>query len=68
MTKHPKTKELAESTYRATGCRTHGEFCALTGGAISVRTFRRWLAGDGAADGLAQLVLRNLASGWRPRL
>lgn len=66
--KHPDTAALARDTFEATGCKTHAEFCALTGNAIPLRTFRRWLAGDGPADALARLVLRNLAAGWRPAL
>lgn len=66
--KHPQTAQLARETLEATGCRTHAEFCALTGNAIPLRTFRYWLAGDRPADPLAQLVLRSLKAGWRPEL
>lgn len=68
MVKHPETARLARETYEATEVKTHAEFVALTGGAISLRTFRYWLAGDRPADALAQLVLRELGRGWRPQL
>jgi hypothetical protein len=64
--KHPDTARLAQEAFEATGVKTHAEFCALTGNAIALRTFRRWLAGEGPADPLAQLVLREIKGGWRP--
>lgn len=66
--KHPETAQLTRETFDATGVKTHADFCALTGGAISLRTFRYWLAGDRPADALAQLVLREIGRGWRPRV
>lgn len=64
--KHPDTAALAKAAFDATGCKTHGDFVNLMGGAIGLRTLRRWLAGEGPADPLAQLVLRELVAGWRP--
>lgn len=66
--KHPETAQLAREALEATGCKTHADFCALTGNAIGLRTFRYWLAGERPADGIASLVLRELKSGWRPEL
>lgn len=66
--KHPETAALARAAFEATGAKSHGEFCAITGNAIALRTFRRWLAGEGPADPLAALVLRNIQKGWRPAL
>lgn len=65
--KHPATADLARRAFSATGCKTHPEFVALMQGAVGLRTLRRWLAGEGPADALAQLVLRELIAGWRPR-
>ncbi|MFL6864095.1 MAG: hypothetical protein ACJ8DZ_13960 [Allosphingosinicella sp.] len=64
--KHPATAALAQQALTATGVKTHAEFCALTGNAIPLRTLRRWLAGEGPADALARLVLREIRDGWRP--
>lgn len=66
--KHPETARLAEETYRATGAKTHTEFVALTSGAISLRTFRYWLAGDRPIDQMARQYLAMIKSGWRPQL
>lgn len=64
--KHPETAKLARAAFEATGLKTHGEFVDMMQGAIGLRTFRRWLAGEGPADPLAQMVLRELVAGWRP--
>jgi len=64
--KHPKTAALAAATYKATGAKTHPEFVALTGGAISLRTFRYWMAGERPADTMAQQYLALIKGGWRP--
>lgn len=61
-----ETQRLAQAAYEASGAKTHGEFCALFGDALPLRTFRRWLGGHGRADEMGQLVLREFASGWRP--
>jgi hypothetical protein len=66
MTKHAETKRLATEAYAASGCSTHGAFCALFGDAVGVRTFRGWLAGEQPATPLAQLMLREFIAGWRP--
>ena len=66
--KHPETAALVKRAYEAAGVSTHNEFIALFGGAIAIRTFRRWLAGEGPADPLAQLVLREFIAGWRPKV
>jgi hypothetical protein len=63
---HPETAKLAREAFDASGVKTHAEFTALLGDAIALRTFRRWLAGKGPADPLAQLVLREFIAGWRP--
>lgn len=64
--KHPKAAALATAVYEASGCKTHPEFCALTRGAVSTRTFRRWLAGDGPMDVMAEQYLALIKTGWRP--
>lgn len=64
--KHPQTAQLAREAFEATGLRTHGEFVTMMQGAIPMRTFRRWLAGENPLDPLARLVLRELIGGWRP--
>lgn len=64
--KHPETADLAKQAYDASGCKTHREFVALFGGAIGLRTFRGWLAGEQPAQPLAALMLREFVAGWRP--
>lgn len=66
MAKHPETRIIATAAYEASGCKTHGAFCALFGDAVGVRTFRGWLAGEQPAAPLAQLMLREFIAGWRP--
>lgn len=63
---HPETAALAKAAYAATGAQTHAEFIAIVDGAISLRSFRRWLAGEGPADPLAKFILTQLSNGWRP--
>lgn len=65
-TKHPETQRLATEAYMASGCKTHGQFCALFGDAVGLRTFRGWLKGEQPAAPLAQLMLREFIAGWRP--
>lgn len=64
--KHPDTAALARSAFDASGAKSHPEFIGLFGGAIGLRTFRGWLAGEQPAAPLAQLVLREFVAGWRP--
>ena len=64
--KHPETAALAKRAYEASGCKTHPEFVALFGGALSLRSFRAWLAGEVPAAPIAQLLLREFIGGWRP--
>jgi hypothetical protein len=66
VAKCPETKRLATEAYAKSGCSTHGQFVALFGDAVGLRTFRGWLAGDQPATTLAQLVLREFIAGWRP--
>lgn len=68
MTKHIATADLAKRAYEASGCKTHPEFIGLFAGAISLRSFRAWLAGEVPAAPIAQLLLREFADGWRPRV
>lgn len=64
--KHPDTADLAKRAYVASGCKTHPEFVKLFGDAISLRSFRAWLAGEVPAAPVAQLLLREFVAGWRP--
>lgn len=64
--KHPETADLAKRAYEASGCKTHPEFIAQFGGALSLRSFRAWLAGEVPAAPLTQLMLREFVAGWRP--
>lgn len=64
--KHPATADLAERAYKASGKTSHPEFVALFGGAVGLRTFRGWLAGEQPAAPIAQLMLREFIAGWRP--
>lgn len=64
--KHPQTAVAAREAFDATGAKTHPEFVALTLGAISLRTFRYWLAGERPADTMAQQYLGLIKDGWRP--
>lgn len=64
--KHPETAKLARDAFVASECQTHGQFVALFGDAIGLRTFRGWLKGDQPAMPLAQLMLREFIAGWRP--
>ena len=65
-TKHPDTADLARAAYKASGCKTHGEFVGLFGDAVGLRTFRGWLKGEVPAAPVAQLMLREFIAGWRP--
>lgn len=60
------TADLAAQAYEASKAKTHGEFVALFGGAIGLRTFRGWLAGTQPAAPIALLLLREFVAGWRP--
>lgn len=64
--KHPATAQWASEAYKATGAKGHPEFVALTAGAISLRTFRYWLAGARPADEMARQYLVLIKKGWRP--
>jgi hypothetical protein len=64
--KHPDTAELAKAAYAESGCKSHPQFVAMFNGAISLRTFRAWLAGETPAAPLARLMLREFVAGWRP--
>ena len=64
--KHPATAALADSAFKASGVISHPEFVAIFGGAIGLRTFRGWLAGEQPALPIAQLMLREFVAGWRP--
>ncbi len=66
--KHPETSQLAQEAYAASGCKTHSAFVAMTGGAIALRTFRAWLAGEQPAAPIAALVLHNIKAGWKPKV
>lgn len=67
MKKHcPTTAALAKSAFDASGCKTHPEFVAMFGDAVSLRSFRGWLAGETPAAPIAQLLLREFVAGWRP--
>lgn len=66
MTKHPATADLAKRAYEASACKTHEDFVKLFGDAISLRSFRGWLAGETPAAPVAQLLLREFVAGWRP--
>lgn len=65
--KHPEAARLTREAFEATGVKTHEDFVALTHGAISLRSFRYWLAGARPLGGVEALVLRELARGWRPQ-
>lgn len=64
--RYPETASLAREAYAASGCRTHAEFVALFDGAVGIRAFRAWIAGERPAAPLAALVLREVRAGWRP--
>lgn len=64
--KHPETADLARRAFEASGCESHPQFVRLFGDAISLRSFRGWLAGENPASPMAQLVLREFIAGWRP--
>ena len=66
--KNPESAELAGAAFAATGCKTREEFAAIFQNAIPLRTLDRWRAGDGPIGPLAQLVLREVADGWRPKV
>lgn len=67
--KHPQLAALAQAAFDKTGAKTHDEFCALfPGDAIPKRTFRYWLAGERPASPPAMLILREVASGWLPKV
>lgn len=63
---YPNDAKLANDAFQTSGCKTHPEFVALFGGAIGLRTFRGWLAGDRRMPALPALVLREYVAGWRP--
>lgn len=64
--KHPATADLARRAFEAAGVKTHDEFVAMFGDAMSLRSFRGWLAGENPAAPMAQLMLREFVAGWRP--
>ena len=64
--KYPDTADLAHRAYEASGCKTHPEFVRQFGSAVSLRSFRAWLAGEVPAAPIAQLMLREFIAGWRP--
>ncbi len=66
MTKHITTASLAKRAYEASGCKTHEDFVKMFGDAISLRSFRAWLAGEVPAAPVARLMLREFVAGWRP--
>lgn len=64
-TDHAESRRLAREAFEASGCKTDGEFVALFGDAMGLRTFRGWKEGQRATP-LAQLMLREFIAGWRP--
>jgi len=62
--KHVETATLAKAALEGSGAKSHGEFAAIYG--CGVRTLRAWLAGEKNAPGLAKVLLREAAKGWRP--
>lgn len=64
--KFPEVKALTERAYEASGSRTAAEFSNFLGG-VGVRTIWRWLRGEGPLGPLAELVLAEVADGWKPK-
>lgn len=65
-TKNEQTADLARRAFEASGLTVHEDFCALFGGAMKLRSFRGWLAGETPPSAMAQLLLREFIAGWRP--
>lgn len=61
--KHPDTAELAKRALETSGL-THGEFAKLIH--VGTRTLSHWTAGTKPASPIAQMVLREVAAGWKP--
>lgn len=61
--KHPETAALAKAAMDATGLKTEA-FADLI--CVGKRTLFSWLSGEKPASGIAQMVLREVAAGWRP--
>lgn len=61
--RHPETAALARAAMDATGLKTDA-FAGLI--CVGKRTLFSWLSGEKPASGIAQLVLREIVSGWRP--
>lgn len=64
--KDQESADLARAAFEASGCKTHAEFVTQFGGAVSLRSFRAWLAGEVPAVPIAKLMLREYVAGWRP--
>jgi hypothetical protein len=66
--KYPDAAALATAAYTASGAKTHSEFVdKFMHGAVGIRSFRRWIAGEGPPEALAELVLHNVSTGWVPK-
>lgn len=63
---YPESARLATEAFQATGVKRHPDFCALTKGAVTLRSFRRWLGGHGPVDEMTRQYLLLIKSGWRP--
>ena len=64
--KHPDTADLARRALEVSKCETRLQFIDLFGGAIKLRTFDGWLAGECPLPPLTALMLREFINGWRP--
>ncbi len=61
----PEVKDLAHRAYAASGCKSVPAFSKFLGG-VGERTVWRWLRGEGPLSGMADMVLTEVAGGWRP--
>lgn len=62
---YPEVKVLSNRAYARSGCKTADEFAIFLGG-VGKRSVWRWLRGEGPLGPLAELVLAEVADGWRP--
>lgn len=62
---YPEVRDLATKAYAASGCSSVDQFAVFLGG-VGSRTVWRWIRGEGPLGGMAELVLAEVAAGWRP--
>lgn len=63
--KYPETADIARKAFAGSGAKTYRDFVDIY--CCGMRTFQAWLAGEKEPNGIARMVLREAAKGWRPQ-